>query len=245
MLALPATQNYSLRLAVTAGCPERNGNRHPHGSTRDRLTRRSRRANPILARCATSSVLSGASRNYSRMKLTTPSIQRPIFAVLAVVATCLMVTLVVRGSEPADSGWTVFAADSPFSTRNTPTTPQIRIAINHVLEQSQSPLLLQAPAQQRAEERSRRRSAGRRCAGQTSANCVRHLRHQRRRLAAGPPPHQVTAQATSNRKRQRHHPTAGDSVPRASSSSPSDAPTETESTTTPAPEEIPHRSADC
>ena len=66
---------------------------------------------------------------------------------LAVVAACLMITLAVRGSEPVDSGWIV-ATPSTVLGGDHPADPKIRIAINHVLEQSQVPLL-QMPAQQR------------------------------------------------------------------------------------------------
>jgi hypothetical protein len=82
------------------------------------------------------------------MKFIPTTIQRPIFAALAVVVTCLMITLAVRGSEPADSGWTVARPTTVLDT-NHADNPRIRIAINHVLEQGQTPLL-QAPAQRRA-----------------------------------------------------------------------------------------------
>jgi hypothetical protein len=82
------------------------------------------------------------------MKPIAPSIKQPVFAALAVVATCFMITLAVRGSEATNSGWTVTRPATVLDTKHTD-SPRIRIAINHVLEQSQTPLL-QAPAQQRA-----------------------------------------------------------------------------------------------
>ena len=75
------------------------------------------------------------------------TIERSLYAGLAVIVACLMITLAVRGSEPVDSGWNV-AKPSTALSGDHPTEPQFRIAINHVLEQSQMPLL-QAPAQPR------------------------------------------------------------------------------------------------
>jgi hypothetical protein len=75
------------------------------------------------------------------------TIERPLFGAFAVAAACLMITLAVRGSEPVDSGWSV-AAPSTVLGGDHPADAQIRIAINHVLEQSQLPPL-QAPAQKR------------------------------------------------------------------------------------------------
>jgi len=82
------------------------------------------------------------------MKLFAPSIQRPIFAALASVATCALVTLAVRGSEPTDSGWIISRPMTVLDTKHVD-NPQIRIAINHVLEQGRTPLL-QVPAQRPA-----------------------------------------------------------------------------------------------
>jgi hypothetical protein len=77
----------------------------------------------------------------------TPRSQRPLFAVIAVVAASLTATFVVHGSEPAESGWSVARPKSVLDAKHADNA-QIRIAINHVLEQGQSPLLL-TPAPQR------------------------------------------------------------------------------------------------
>jgi hypothetical protein len=73
------------------------------------------------------------------------TIERPLFGGLAVVAVCLMITLAVRGSEPVDSGWSVAKPSTTLGAGQLPDT-RVRIAINHVLAQSQVPLL-QSPAQ--------------------------------------------------------------------------------------------------
>ncbi len=73
--------------------------------------------------------------------------QRSVAAALVVTACCLAITLAVCGSEPANSGWALSPPPTAFNAKR-PTSPQMRIAINHVLEQGQVPLL-QAPAQQR------------------------------------------------------------------------------------------------
>ena len=58
--------------------------------------------------------------------------------------------MAVRASEPIDSGWTIARPQTVLETKHTD-NPQIRIAINHVLEQGQTPLL-QSPAQQRPQQ---------------------------------------------------------------------------------------------
>ncbi len=171
------------------------------------------------------------------MKSTTPSIKRPIFAALAVVATCLMVTLAVRGSEPADSGWTV-SRPMTILDANHADNPQIRIAINQMLEQNQSPLLLQAPAQRRAgseiaEELPAEEAPAKQAPivfGSYGASAdgwrPAHLPTKSPRSTS----EQETTAAPSNSLRFRSA---------ASSSSPSEAPAQTETDTTPAPAETP------
>jgi hypothetical protein len=78
------------------------------------------------------------------MKFTALSIQRPVFAALAFVATCSMITLAVRGSESADSGWNVARPTTVLDVKHVE-NPQIRIAINHVLQQGRNPLLQSPP----------------------------------------------------------------------------------------------------
>jgi len=81
------------------------------------------------------------------MRLRTATIERPLFAALAIVAASLMITLAVHGSEPVDSGWNVAKPPTTLGDHQAPDT-RIRIAINHVLAQSQVQLL-QSPAQPR------------------------------------------------------------------------------------------------
>lgn len=73
------------------------------------------------------------------MKFTLCS-QRPFFAVLSVVVVSLTATFVVCASEPSDSGWAVGRPKSVLDGKHSDNA-QIRIAINHVLEQGHSPLL--------------------------------------------------------------------------------------------------------
>jgi hypothetical protein len=77
------------------------------------------------------------------------TIERPLFGGLAVVAVCLMITQAVHGSEPVDSGWSVAKPSTTLGAGQVPDT-RVRIAINHVLAQSQVQLL-QLPAQPRPE----------------------------------------------------------------------------------------------
>lgn len=80
------------------------------------------------------------------------AIERSLFGGLAVAAACLTVALVVHGSEPnpsgpTDNGWSISSPPSAFDNHR-PTSPQLRIAINQMLDEGHMPLL-QAPAQQR------------------------------------------------------------------------------------------------
>ena len=61
------------------------------------------------------------------------------------VAVLSLISLAVHGSEPIDSGW---AVSRPMTDLNAtpPANLQLRVAINHVLEQSRNPIL-QTPAQ--------------------------------------------------------------------------------------------------
>lgn len=68
------------------------------------------------------------------------NLHRTLCAALAVAATCLVATLAVRGSERFDSGWAV-AVPSPVLGSKQPPDPELRIVINHVLEQSHVPIL--------------------------------------------------------------------------------------------------------
>ena len=166
------------------------------------------------------------------MKIIAPSIKRPIFAALAVVATCLMITLAVRGSEPADSGWTVSRPMTVLDAKHAD-NPQIRIAINHMLEQSQTPLLLQAPAQRRAVDEVVEESPAKESPivfGNYGASAdgwrPAHLPTASPRTA----PEQETTSARSSGRRFRST---------ASNSSPSETSAPTETTTKPAPTETP------
>jgi hypothetical protein len=80
------------------------------------------------------------------------TIERSLFGGLAVAAACLAVALVVHGSEPnpsgpVESGWSISSPPSALDTQR-PTSPQLRIAINQMLDEGHMPLL-QAPSQQR------------------------------------------------------------------------------------------------
>lgn len=80
------------------------------------------------------------------------TIERSLFGGLAVATACLAVALVVHGSEPnstgpTDNGWSISSPPSALDTHR-PTSPQLRIAINQMLDEGHMPLL-QAPAQQR------------------------------------------------------------------------------------------------
>src|SRR5262245_28656352 len=68
------------------------------------------------------------------------TMDRPLCFALAVVSVALFAALAVCNAEDVDSGWAVAKPSTSFDA-NRPSDPSIRIAINHVLEQSQLPLL--------------------------------------------------------------------------------------------------------
>lgn len=78
------------------------------------------------------------------MNITAPSIRRPVSRALALVVVGSVLAIAVRGSEPTDSSWSA-ARSTTVLDANHPENPQIHIAINHVLQQSRTPLL-QVPA---------------------------------------------------------------------------------------------------
>ena len=101
---------------------------------------------PILSKPGKAEIFKSRGNHNRRRRLAT--IERPLLAGLTVVAACLMIALAVHGSEPVDSGWNL-AKPSTTIVSNQPTDTRIRIAINHVLAQSQVQLL-QSPAQPRS-----------------------------------------------------------------------------------------------
>lgn len=79
------------------------------------------------------------------MKFTALSHKRPAVAALAIVGLCLLVSFTTIASEPSDLGWVVTHPESALDVKSTD-SPQVRIAINQLLEQGHAPLLT-APAQ--------------------------------------------------------------------------------------------------
>jgi hypothetical protein len=78
------------------------------------------------------------------MNITAPSIRRPVSRVLALVALGSVLALAVHGSEPTEPSWPAARSTTVLDAKH-PENPQIHIAINHVLQQSRTPLL-QVPA---------------------------------------------------------------------------------------------------
>lgn len=74
------------------------------------------------------------------MKSTAPSQTRFAVAALAVAGACLIATFTVIASEPSQPGWTVARPKTALEHTHSD-SPQVRIAINHLLEQGQNPLL--------------------------------------------------------------------------------------------------------
>lgn len=79
------------------------------------------------------------------MKFTVLENKRPVFAALAVAGACLIVTFAVVASEPVaselgDSGWAVARPKTILDTNHTD-SPQVRIAVNQLLELGHAPLL--------------------------------------------------------------------------------------------------------
>jgi len=79
------------------------------------------------------------------MKFTALSQKRSAVAALAIASVSFVVTLTVFASEPSDSGWTIARPKTVLDAKHTD-SPEVRIAINQLLEQSRTPLL-SAPAQ--------------------------------------------------------------------------------------------------
>jgi hypothetical protein len=75
------------------------------------------------------------------MKFSSRTIQRPLSLVIAAFAICGAVTFALGDSKPDDSDSSVSQATNVFDKEHAD-NPQVRIAINHVLGQSQSPLLI-------------------------------------------------------------------------------------------------------
>jgi hypothetical protein len=83
-------------------------------------------------------------RSFERRSAT---IERSLIGGLAVAAICLAIALVVNASEPNEAGWTISTPAPLESSR--PSNPQMRIAINQILNEGHEPIL-RAPAQDRA-----------------------------------------------------------------------------------------------